>query len=157
MGIRYYAYPLAPEFVERAYEEPLAFLAADPLADAWFLSDDERPEMLYLDTCWHELQSLTWPDRTRRPRPAYRLFEGRVTHTPTGWIPWTRVLDPDEVDDIARDLVLIDEDDVDDAWDVIAGQPFSGDKAYVMHHLAAARAFLIRQQRAGWGLVYLIG
>ncbi|WP_180349081.1 hypothetical protein [Tessaracoccus massiliensis] len=37
MGIRYYAYPVAPEDTHAAQENPARFIAADPLADAWGL------------------------------------------------------------------------------------------------------------------------
>ncbi|WP_324651635.1 hypothetical protein [Georgenia sp. H159] len=156
MGIRYYAYPLAPEHVDRARIDPYPFLSDDPLADAWELNGRRRPDMLYLDTCWGELQRLTCPD-PGGPRPAYALVRGAVTRTGMGWIPWVDVLPPSDVDDVARDLALIDEDDV--ATCVGRdGEPLSSsERGYVTYYLRHAQDFTARLQRRGWGLVYMIG
>ncbi len=158
MGIRYYAYPLPAEFVERARTDPHLFLSADPLADAWGPAED-RPKMLYLDKCWRHLQALTRPDHgAAPPRPAYRLFEGEVSYVEDGaHLPWVRVLDPEEVAEIARDLALLDEDDL-RTWTVETGLSRAReDFDYIKHYLAAAKDFIARMVPAGWGLVYLIG
>lgn len=157
MGIRYYAYPLAPEFLERAATDPWAFVSDDPLADAWG-PQESAPEMLYLDKCWSLLQRLTRPDYSRR-RISYDLFEGRVTNTSRGHIPWIKVLTPHEVDEIARDLSLLDDDDVDEmvARDDFYSTRPDEDRGYIKDYLRAAQEFTVRMQQRGWGLVYLIG
>lgn len=107
MGIRYYAYPVAPQDTHAAKENPARFIAADPLADAWglvpvgpnesIMGAKPRPEMLYLDKCWSLLQRLT-----RRSfddvRPAYRLFEGGVdVWAVGGYEPYVKALSPEEL------------------------------------------------------------
>src|SRR5690606_14201418 len=79
MGVRYYAYPLAPELVGRAMDDPRPFLSDDPLADAWGLGRPRHPQMLYLDKCWRQLQSLTNPPGGK-PRPSHALVAGDVTY-----------------------------------------------------------------------------
>ena len=74
-----------------------------------------------------------------------------------GWIPWVCVLSPSEVGIVARDLALIDEDDVDACRDR-RGMPLSEDgRDYVVQYLRNAQEFTARMQRRGWGLVYMIG
>lgn len=157
MGIRYYAYPLAPEFVDRATEDPWAFMSDDPLADAWG-PKESAPDMLYLDKCWRYLQRLTTPG-VACPRIAYDLFEGDVTHTSRGWIPWIKVLTPDAVSEVSRDLSLLDGDDVDALLtrDDFYTTRLEEDRSYIKEHLRSAQAFTARMQARGWGLVYLIG
>lgn len=158
MGVRYYAYPLAPELVARAMDDPRSFLSDDPLADAWGLGRPRRAEMLYLDKCWRQLQSLTSPPGGR-PRPSHALVAGDVTYTGGGWLPWIDVLTPSEVDDVARDLVLLDASDVEARF----APPGNGtgedrdEREYVTHYLRAAQDFTAQMQQRGWGLVYLIG
>ena len=55
MGIRYYAYPVDREFIELARVSPRMFMSIDPFADVWGVVE-ERPEMLYLDKVWRDLQ-----------------------------------------------------------------------------------------------------
>ena len=158
MGIRYYAYPLAPEFVDRAVDDPRPFISDDPLADAWGLGRPRRPDMLYLDKCWGQLQRLT-NLRGAAPRRAHALFTGNVTHTPEGWIPWVGVLTPTDVDDVARDLALLDAGDVDAllARDGYGTDAAADERQYVNHHLREAQRFTAGMKQRGWGLVYLIG
>lgn len=158
MGIRYYAYPVPAELVAEALREPFRFISDDPLADAWGPAED-RPTMLYLDKCWSYLQALTRPDFDGPPRPAYRLFEGEVTPVyddRIAWIPWTRVLDPAEVGEVARDLALIDHGNV---RTMLRQRPGArpDDYSYVAQYLADAREFAARMVEEGSGLVYLIG
>ena len=159
MGIRYYAYPVAPELVDLAREEPRLFLSPDPLADAW--GPPERcPEMLYLDKCWHWLQRLT--TRGDAPRPAYRLFEGGVRFVDggAGWHAWERVLGPDEVEAVAADIVLLGEEDVRATvrrWSPDHGRSVAEEMSYVMQFLGAAQHFAVATSRAGRGIVYTIG
>lgn len=156
MGIRYYAYPLAPEHVDLARADPYPFLPADPLADAWELDGRPRTDMLYLDKCWKELQWLTCPT-AGAPRTAYALVRGQATHTGGGWVPWVDVLSPADVDDVARDLVLIGEDEVAACRDP-HGDPLSASgREYVTHYLREAQEFTARLQRRRWGLVHVIG
>ncbi|MFC7625279.1 hypothetical protein [Microlunatus sp. GCM10028923] len=115
--------------------------------------------MLYLDKCWSYLQSLTRPDFGGPSRPAYRLFEGNVTPVyddRIAWIPWTRVLDPAEVGEVARDLALIDRGDVRMMLRRLPGAR-PDDYGYVTHYLDDARKFTARMVEAGAGLAYLIG
>lgn len=158
MGIRYYAYPLAPEFVERAMDDPRPFLSDDPLADAWGLGRPQRADMLYLDKCWSLLQRLTHPPGGR-PRPAHALVAGQVTHMGGGWIPWIDVLAPSDVDDVARDLALLDRSDVEARFAPVSGRIDEGrdEREYVTQYLGRAQQFTAQMQRRGWGLVYLIG
>lgn len=158
MGIRYYAYPLPAEFVERARTDPHLFLSADPLADAWGPAED-RPTMLYLDKCWSLLQRLTQPAFGTPPRPAYRLFEGDVTfvHDGLAWMPWTRALSPDEVAEVARDLCLLDTNDIRALFQRPDFHAREDDFGYLAHYLAEAQSFVTRMTQSGSGLVYLIG
>ncbi|GAA1642199.1 DUF1877 domain-containing protein [Georgenia ruanii] len=158
MGIRYYAYPLAPDVVADAVDEPRSFLSDDPLADAWGLGRPRRADMLYLDKCWRQLQRLTHPP-DGAPRPAHALFAGNVTHTSEGWMPWTAVLTPAAVDEVARDLALLDASDVDALLAPDGGGTAGADdeRRYVNHFLHEAQTFTARLQPRGWGLVYLIG
>lgn len=159
MGIRYYAYPLRSESVALALEDPGAFMSRDPLADAWELDGIQRPEMLYLDKCWSLLQLLTRPE-FGPPRTSYRLFEGEVTHTNRGWLPWIRVLTVEEVDAVARDLALLGERDVDELLDhrgLYFREGRASERSYIIGYLGAAQEFTALMQMRGWGLVYLIG
>lgn len=169
MGIRYYAYPVPSEQTEAALASPREFMSADPLADAWGLvpSGDgvsERmgakpvPEMLYLDKCWPLLQRLTGP-QGGRDSISYLLFEGQVTWTPRGHIPWTKALSPEDVARIADDLAEFDEADVDR---LIDGSDFDprvrrDDRDYLLFHLRKAQEFTAMLRRTERGLVYEIG
>lgn len=158
MGIRYYAYPITADEYPRALENPCPFHGRDPLMDAWGPSD-ARPEMLYLDKCWWELQELLGTVSEAPKRPAFQLVEGRVTDTPTGWIPFERALSPDQVKAVAADLSTVSEQDVrrmlSESQDPRASRPEEYD--YIVHHLAAAQAFTESLAANGLGLVYLIG
>src|SRR5699024_1047701 len=103
MGIRYYAYGFDAEMTEAALANPLSVISEDPLADAWgmprgahlavtnFEQSVPTTRMLYLDKAWSAMQALTAPNLPgEAPRPAYRMFEGRVTMDGYGWLPWAR-------------------------------------------------------------------
>lgn len=160
MGIRYYAYPVAAELIAHARDDPYQFMSADPLMDAWGPAED-RPRMLYLDKCWSTLQDLTDGGPGGQPRPAYRLFEGDVTFVDGGmaWYAWTRVLDPDEVDKIADDIVMLTDADI--RAMLLSGRrvrgPGGDDFAYISHHLACAQEFVVGLSRDRLGMVYKIG
>lgn len=74
-----------------------------------------------------------------------------------GWIPWLGVLTPSQVDDVARDLALIDEDDVHDHLARDGGPVSAGGQGYVREYLRQAQQFTARMQQREWGLVYRIG
>lgn|SRR5690625_3982951 len=120
MGIRYYAYGFDAEMTEAALANPLSVISEDPLADAWgmprgahlavtnFEQSVPTTRMLYLDKAWSAMQALTAPNLPgEAPRPAYRMFEGRVTMDGYGWLPWARSIAPDEVAEISEDLMEV--------------------------------------------------
>ncbi|MGB4779173.1 hypothetical protein [Microbacterium sp.] len=170
MGIRYYAYAFDAEQSEQALADPDSILSDDPLADAWGLTPHAavnygvtfeqavpKRDMLYLDKAWHELQSLTGPDRGGGvARPSYRMFEGNVTMEGYGWIPWVRTLLPAEMPAIARDLWAIDDADAAGAADPVSGGSGASDD-YVVQYLRKARAFVAGLAADGRGMVYKIG
>jgi len=169
MGIRYYAYAFDAASTADALADPRAFIASDPLADAWGLephasmsyatSKQASPErdMLYLDKAWAELQVLTEPRGASDPgRPAYRMFEGYVTHCEDySWIPWVRALSPEDVRPIAQDLDLLTPEV---ARGMLRRRRITGGSAdYALHYLEAARAFMRGLVLDGRGMAYLIG
>jgi hypothetical protein len=160
MGIRYYAYPIRADLALVAREMPRAFLGEDPLMDAWG-PEDERPQMLYLDKCWRELQLLFATPAGAEQRAALSLVSGSVTHTNEGWIPHIRVLDRDEVAGIAEDIVTVGESEVRTMLTPNGGayppDGFEGEFRYVMHYLNDAKEFSSRLAKEGRGLVYMIG
>ena len=155
MGIRYYAYPIDDSHVERALAEPRLYLSDDPLMDAWG-APDVRPQMLYLDKCWRELQGVLGSREGRPPRPSFELVEGEVTHTERGWIPFIRCIPPDRLELIAEDLLRVNELAVREALDEWPAFR-RGDFDYVVHYLKQAQEFVSRLAHDGRGLVYLIG
>lgn len=170
MGIRYYAYAFDADSTDRALADPRSVISDDPLADAWGLphgftsgtTDFEQSvparDMLYLDKAWSLLQALTAPKGGDEPRPAYRMFEGRVTDTETGWVSWVRALTPNEVAAIARDLDSIDDDDAGARFRERArfGDP-EADAEYGHQYLRKARAFVAALAADGRGMAYMIG
>lgn len=158
MGIRYYAYPITAEQYPLALTKPCAFHGSDPLTDAWG-PQEMKPEMLYLDKCWNELQHLLASPSGQPDRPALQLVDGRVTFTPRGWIPYERALSPSQVEAVAADLKTVNEADIRrmvsefPSWYVSSEQTYQ----YVAQYLAEAKQFTTRLARGGWGLVYLIG
>lgn len=157
MGIRYYAYPIVAADVDAARACPYRFLGRDPLMDAWG-PIDERPNMLYLDKCWWELQKLLEGPADLPARPAAALVAGRVIETTEGWIPHCAVLTPDEVSAVATDLATVTERDVHrllDGWPRSWRQ--TDDFAYVAQFLGDAKEVTQRWADAGFGLVFMIG
>ncbi|HEU4807139.1 MAG TPA: hypothetical protein VFT01_02670, partial [Homoserinimonas sp.] len=75
MGIRYYAYPITEDQYPLAVENPCRFHGSDPLMDAWGPAD-KKPDMLYLDKCWQQLQTLLGPGSGISDRPAFQPVEG---------------------------------------------------------------------------------
>jgi len=157
MGIRYYAYPVAPQSIEDAKRTPYEHLGGDPLMDAWGPIED-KPRMLYLDKCWRELQVLLG-----ETRPARSLVEGQVVMNAEGWDGHTSVLDPAEVATIADDLARVKDDEVSAmiARDRVAyfGREIDTDAElqYVLKYLHDAQEFTRELADDELGLVYLIG
>ena len=156
---------------ERALADPCSVISDDPLADAWglphgftsgttdFTQSVPKRDLLYLDKAWRLLQSLTAPDAgDEEPRPAFRMFEGRVTDTDTGWLAWVRALAPGEVVAVARDLDSIDDGDAEARFRESArwGDP-DAEAAYGLQYLRAARAFVAGLAASGRGMAYTIG
>lgn len=167
MGIRYYAYPVAPEDTYRAKENPAQFIGADPLADAWGLvplgphhsamGAKPRPEMLYLDKCWPLLQRLTHQS-PGEVRPAYRLFEGDVDAWAIGgYEPYVKALTPEELARVADDLETVTESDVEALFQRDDFFPREGDRDYLLEYLDEAKRFAVELRERGFGLVYTIG
>lgn len=163
MGIRYYAYAFDADMTELALADPLSFISDDPLADAWgmphgaqvattnFVQSVPKTDMLYLDKAWSSLQALTAPSAPDDiPRPAYRMFEGQVTMHGYGWIPWARAVSPDDVGQIAEDLVDLQYG----ARDVVATGP---DAPYVLDFLQRAVEFATEVASSNRGFAYMIG
>lgn len=172
MGIRYYAYAFDADMTERALADPRSVISDDPLADAWGLPhgftsgatdfDQSVPkrDLLYLDKAWPLLQALTAPGGDERePRPAHRMFEGRVTSTDAGWEAWVRALAPVEVGDIARDLSTIDAEEALTGFREAARFSVDPDAEarYGEQYLDAARSFVSQLAAEGRGMVYMIG
>lgn len=106
MGIRYYAYPVDAVHGELARIAPRTFMSDDPLADAWGPSED-KPPMLYLDTCWGYLQELFGGADDHAARPAFNLVAGRVSMHSDGWESVVHALDPGQVAAVANDIATL--------------------------------------------------
>lgn len=171
MGIRYYAYAFEADMTAQALADPRSMVSADPLADAWGLPpgcrdgvatfEQTMPErdMLYLDKAWPLLQRCTAPLGEETPRPAHRMFAGRVSHTEWGWEAWVRALTPDDVVEIAHDLKHFDDGDAAARMRSFArpDQDPTSETGYGMQHLRRARDFTATLAGEGRGMVYLIG
>ena len=116
--------------------------------------------MLYLDKAWSHLQTITSADSEQSdPRPAFRVFEGRVTPHELGWEPWIRVVTPSEVVLAHEDLVTITDSDAEDCirrWYRGFREP-DAEVRYALDFLERARLFIRRLAEDGRGMVYLIG
>lgn len=172
MGIRYYAYAFDGELTEAVLAEPRSFIGADPLADAFglpegftvgttnFEQDPPEEDMLYLDKVWNNLQEMTRPSVPgEAARPSYRMFEGHVTPVDdySSWLPWIRVIAPEEIAPIAADL-----DEISDADFVPhysrhdSSEEHDSERRAVVQFLERARHFLKGLERTGRGFVYMI-
>jgi len=163
MGIRYYAYAFEAELTEFAKADPRSFIRDDPLADAWgmphgarvattnFEQSMPKEDMLYLDKAWSSLQALSAPaEEDDEPRPAYRMFEGRVAHTEYGWIPWTRALPPSDVVEIADDITELHRT-------LERREPCDEEGRYVLDYLGKAVEFVACAAKSNRGFAYMIG
>ncbi|MFT4050965.1 MAG: DUF1877 family protein [Microbacterium sp.] len=170
MGIRYYAYAFDADQTQRAIDDPHSILSDDPLADAWGLIPHAavspvmgeqtvpRRDMLYLDKAWGFLQALTEPTGGESPRPAYRMFAGRVSFHGLGWDPFVRTILPAEIPGIRDDLDTLTSARVQDRlreWN--RPGDVDADIQYTLHYLDAARRFVTALAADGRGMVYLIG
>jgi len=168
MGIRYYAYAFEKDQTDQALANPRAFIAADPLADAWgfephasvatvtFEQAVPMRDLLYLDKAWPDLQSLTGATSSDgRPRPAFRMFEGEVTMCDGGWHPWVRALTPEEVVEVADDLAALEHEIA--SVGLVPGGADGEDEDYLLHFLRRARTFVQCLAAEGRGMAYLIG
>jgi hypothetical protein len=163
MGIRYYAYAFDAEMTDRAKADPRSLISDDPLADAWgmphgaqiattnFEQSVPKTEMLYLDKAWSWLQAMTEPKAPgETARPAYRMFEGQVTMDGYGWTPWVRALSPEEVREVAGDLV-----DLQSELRIL--KPHDPDTRYALDFLSRAVVFVTILAASDRGFAYLIG
>lgn len=183
MGIRYYAYAFDADRTEEALEDPMSVIGDDPLADAWGMEPGfsvgfmgERPrlperDLLYLDKAWSQLQwAVTTLEAGRRRSggnsgpggagggTAHRMFEGDVTMTDRGWVPWSRTITPEEARGVGKDLLLIGDADIED---VMRSRPRGAQSRreidYVLHFMGEARAFVAGVVEEGRGFAYMIG
>ena len=167
MGIRYYAYAFDADLTDQALADPRSMISDDPLADAWgmphgatmavtnFEQSVPKTEMLYLDKAWSNLQWLTAPQAVQEaPRPAFRMFEGRVDWHERGWDPWVRAIAPADVPAIARDVATL-RDEL--RCEALAVHDAERDGSYVVDFLERAVRFTAQIARDGRGFAYLIG
>ena len=160
MGIRYYAYPVPGNCTSDAVAHPHRYLGKDPFLDAWGPLET-RPEMLYLDNCWHLLQHVLGAPTSIPSRPSFRLIEGEVTpiHCGVAWRPFIRVLDPREVSVIAEDLDSVDSGLLKRAIEMQLHRTLQSDAedlAYASAYLSEARSFTRAMADSGRGLIYAI-
>ncbi|MHA7306378.1 DUF1877 family protein [Arthrobacter sp. TMN-49] len=158
MGIRYFALPVPAQMVNIARINPRAFLSDRHFWASWSDPPD-RPEGLYLDKAWRDLQWLL--GESEPPRASYELVSGDVEMTDCGWIPFDRVLSAGQVRRVAEDLALVDlgvlyqlrlpRESPD--WAAI----MDGRREYVKSYLEAARKFTAQLAGLGLGLIYSIG
>lgn len=174
MGIRYYAYAFSGDQTDKVLADPLTVIGPDPLADALGLepgftvgvtglkqSQPER-DFLYLDKAWSQLQRITAPRPSGgEARVAYRMFEGQVSYSDGGfaWHPWVRVVAPDEVALIDRDLATISDRDIEAGLNGLdtSAEAAKSELDYAAQHLHRAKVFVHVVASAGRGFVYMIG
>ena len=167
MGIRYYAYAFDNDQTEQALADPEAFVASDPLADAWGFEPHAvvatatmeqavpKQDMLYLDKLWWELQAITAPTPGAPARPSYRMFEGDVTMCREGWAPWFRALAPTEMAAIARDLAALQDDfPAERLRHLSRSDDFAADARVFLDRARVFVDGLVAHRR---GMVYMIG
>lgn len=171
MGIRYYAYAFDRDQTEQALTAPGSILSDDPLADAWGLVPRRamvstitwaqplpQRDLLYLDKAWWHLQALTGPSDGTAARPSYRMFEGEVTWTDRGHLPWVRALRPGDVPEIAHDLSAIGASELARLPELgFLHRDLEEEISYIGHFLGRARAFMSTLAQDGRGMVYTIG
>lgn len=77
------------------------------------------------------------------------MFEGQVTMHEHGWVPWVRALSPEEVLEIAEDLV--------DLQHAVRDETSDRDTRYVLDFLNRAVVFVTGVAASHRGFAYLIG
>lgn len=160
MGIRYFALPVPPQLVNIARINPRAFLSDRHFWESWSDPPD-RPEGLFLDKAWRDLQWLLDGPGEDAPRAAYELVRGAVTQYGYGWIPYDRVLDEAQVADVAKDLATISLAElyqgytprVSPDWAAI----MDGRRDSLDTYLGKAATFTRQLAEQGLGLIYSIG
>ncbi|WP_161897270.1 DUF1877 family protein [Gordonia spumicola] len=129
------------------------------MADSLAVRRSRYPATLDLDKAFRSLQNFTGPRPGMPARPAFAMFEGAVTNTGCGYLPFERALGAREVQAIAADLATIDDEDV--AADVRAHpvyrDPDDREVEYVLTYLRQAREFMSSLAANGQGMVYTIG
>ncbi|WP_104091694.1 hypothetical protein [Arthrobacter sp. GMC3] len=160
MGIRYFALPVPAQLVAIARINPRAFLSDAHFWESWSDPPD-RPEALFLDKCWWDLQQLFGGMDPESTRDAYELVRGNVTEYGYGWIPFDRVLSAEEVFKVSIDLASVDLPELyqnftphmSPDWAAI----MDGRRSAVESYLEAARKFTVQLSELGLGLIYSIG
>ncbi|GAC77898.1 protein of unknown function [Gordonia malaquae] len=147
MGIRYFAHAVGYAYTSEQVSDSLA------------VRRSQYPATLDLDKAFRSLQNFTRPKPGMQSRPAFAMFEGAVTDTDYGYLPFERALGAAEVQEIAADLAAIDDEDV--AADVRAHpvyrDPGDREAQYVLSYLRQAREFMATLAANGQGIVYTIG
>ncbi|QGU02572.1 hypothetical protein CKALI_08560 [Corynebacterium kalinowskii] len=162
MGIRHDAYEIDPRFLELAELQSAKFFINSPQCDAhclilaWAMGwqFEESPlnspivfdNWLSVDKAWRPFQQVLAPSR-----PAYALFEGQVTHTESGWIPYFGIVYPDQLQAAVSDLKTLTNEEIDKAL------PWEQDRQWVRDILESHIPRLEKVCAAGWGLAYRIG
>ena len=113
-------------------------------------------DFLDLDKAWGDLQRATAPADGEVARPAFRMFEGEVTWTDEGHLPYVRAISPEELPPIAKDLSALDDAVVGRTAERFLGRGSSAAE-YALQHLQHARAFTCALAGQGRGMVYKIG
>ena len=158
MGIRYFALPVPAAMVGIARINPRAFLCDHHFWASWSDPPD-RPEGLFLDKPWQDLQWLL--GESEPSRDAYELVRGHVTDNGPGWIPFDRVLSAEEVLRVAKDLAVVNLRELyqlrlpqeSPDWSAV----MDGRRGCVESYLEAARKFTAQLAGLGLGLIYSIG
>jgi len=162
MGIRYYAWPLAPQHVDAARRQPRSFCADDPFGQAWFTENEGN---CYLDKAWRGLQLLIEDsDPERIDRPAATLVAGQVTFVEYGWVPHIGVLDPDQVRAAAADLQVVTEN-IPPEWRPRRRRSRARtgpgslllEQDYINEYLEVLKEFTATLAEQGKAMIYLIG
>lgn len=160
MGITYFALPLPAKLVDIATINPGAFLADSLFWRTW-PPPGARPNALYLEKTWRDLQWLLAGNGREPPRAAYELVRGDVTFTTAHYSPFERVLNPAQVVAAAHDLSHTDLAELyrrclpqlSPDWADIMAQRQGSTASY----LADATVFTARLAKRGLGLIYSIG
>ncbi len=160
MGIKYFALPVPAPLVNIARMNPRAFLPERPAGNAW-PEPPCPPDALQLDKPWQDLRDLLgWPGH-QPPRPAFELLRGEVKQRGYGWLPYERVLGPQDVVEVAEDLSRLDLAALYQAYEPLVSPDWAaimdGRRGIVESHVRKAEAFTAKLAHNGQGLIYRIG